>query len=338
MTILNIGLHINLKLNLKLFSIAVILLSTILSSCSDRPEQSVSLKQKTKSKVALAQEQESAKQAQLEYGDIWTQEKSEYVIIPVGYKIKSKKRVGSYSDAASGSNYFPSRSSILRGQSLAAVNLMFHNHQQDGTHLLLDRRAFITKFDYLVDSQTTAAEIEPSTTVSSCQPPKKTPADHRFHQLMMYQIIEQDTNQDRTLNSEDANRGYLSDLTGKNLRSLNPDLTRLAQWHCDYQRNKLLLFVEELNPQAPKEFEPLALYIYDLATSKFDRLSLPQSNLENWKISLNDGSMYLYSRLDTNGDRQYNSADETRVIKYNLDTKQTIEINNPQIRQLLTQE
>ena len=100
-----------------------------------------------------------------------------------------------------------------------------------------------------------------------------------------------------------------------------------------------MLFVRELNSQPQKNAKnPLALYIYDLPTNKLTRITPAKSNLENWQIDLNKGLMYLYSRLDGNGDRQYNSLDETRVIKYNLDTQQTIEINNPQIRESLSKQ
>jgi len=301
-----------------------------LSSVSNRPQQSVPLKSTAPGKTASAQSSASTKLVQLEYGDLWRQSKSEYVIIPVGYKVRSNKRI-----ADSLSSYI-SKSAILRGQNLSAVNLIFHGHQNNSTDLLLENNAFISEFDYLVDTKATADEIKPATTASSCKPPAKTAADHSFHQLMIYKIIKQDTNQNQVLDLGDANQGYLSDLTGKNLRSLTPELTQLTQWHCDYQRNQLLLFVRELNLQPQKnEIQPLALYLYDLPTSNLTRITPAKSNLENWKIDLSDGSMYLYSRLDSNGDRQYNAQDETRVIKYSLDTKQTIEINNPQIRKSL---
>ena len=316
-------MKLNWNFNL-IFSIALSFLTTVLNACGGYVEQSVPVKS---GKTTLAKAEESTKQTQLEYGNIWTQEKSEYVIIPVGYKVANKRSLNYSSD------YSASQSSILRGQNLSAVNLVFHGERNDRTHLLLERNAFITQFDYLVDANATVDEIKPSITSSSCQPPAKTPANHSFHQLMVYKIVERDTNQNQVLDLKDANKGYLSDLIGKNLRSLTPDRTQLTQWHCDYQRNRLLLFVRELNPQAEKN--PLALYIYDVPTSKLTRITPPKSNLENWKIDLNDGLMYLYSRLDSNSDRQYNLQDETRVIKYNLDSQQTIEVNDSQIRKSL---
>ena len=312
-------------LNLRLLAIVS---ATVLSGCGNYVGrvESVPVKQ---ANTATANEQK-LKPPHLEYGNLWMQKKSEYVIIPVGYKVASKT---SYA-----SDYSASKSSILRGQDLSAVNLIFHHERDDRTHLLLERNAFITQFDYLADTNIVADKITPSTRLSSCKPPANTAADHIFRQLMVYKIVEQDTNQNRALDLQDANKGYLSDLTGKNLRSLTPDLTKLAQWHCDYQRNRLLLFVRELNPQFQKPESPLALYIYDLPTSKLTRITLPKSNLENWQIDLNKGLIYLYSRLDGNGDRQYDSQDETRVIKYNLDTQQTIEVNNLQIRESLSKQ
>lgn len=315
------------KTNFKFLLAIILLLSGAIAACGDRH---ASQKAKTQGKAAVAQNSTADKPVQLEYGDLWQQPRSEYVIIPVGYKVRSNKRIV---DSLSG---YVSKSAILRGQSLSAVNLIFHGHKNDTIHLLLEKNAFITEFDYLVDTKATANEIKPATTASSCKPPAKTTGDHSFQQLMVYKIVEQDTNQNQVLDLEDANKGYLSDLTGKNLRSLTPDRTQLIQWHCDYQRERLLLFVRELNlPLQKQEINPLALYLYDLPTSKLTRITPPQSNLENWNINLSEGRMYLYSRLDGNSDRQYNSQDETRVIKYNLDTQQSIEINNPQIRESL---
>ena len=116
---------------MKLLAIALFL-TTVLSACGNRPQQSIPLKQ-AKSKLAAAEGQESSARVQLEYGDIWTQEKSEYVIIPVGYKVKTNKRASDYASSS-----YSSKSSILRGQDLSAVNLIFHGEQNNGTHLLLD--------------------------------------------------------------------------------------------------------------------------------------------------------------------------------------------------------
>ena len=197
-------------MNLKLLEIALCS-TTVLSGCVnyvERVEQSVPVKQANNTATADKQKLEPA---QLEYGNLWMQKRSEYVIIPVGYKVASKR-------LSSASDYSASKSSILRGQNLSAVNLIFHHERDDLTHLLLDRNAFITQFDYLADANIVADKIIPSTTSSSCKPPAKTAADHSFHQLMVYKIVERDTNQNQALDLRDANKGYLSDLTGKNLR------------------------------------------------------------------------------------------------------------------------
>lgn len=97
--------------------------------------------------------------------------------------------------------------------------------------------------------------------------------------------------------------------------------------------------MQELDRESHKnQINPTALYIYDLAGNEPLRVIPPQSNLEHWKIKLADGLIYLHSRIDSNGDRQYTSTDDTIVTKYNLDTKEALEINHPQIRQLLQQQ
>ncbi|MEL6496252.1 MAG: hypothetical protein AAFQ41_14185 [Cyanobacteria bacterium J06623_7] len=320
-------------MNLKLNPIVICFLAVGLLACGNRQQLNSSTPKKEVVRSVLA-ESNSPVKTQLEYDDVVTIKDSEYVVIPVGYRVRADKRI-IYSDADQ--VYRASKSDIWQG-TLAAVNLVFHGHQSDRTHLLLDRNAFVAEFDYLANSQPINSKIDRTTTVSSCQPPKGTPLDHRFTRLMLYQIVKQDTDQDGVLDFGDANQGYISDLSGQNLQVITPDLTKLKGWHCDYQREKLLLFVQESTKKtSSKEIDPLVLYTYSLNGNKLKRITPPQSHLENWQIELKDGSMYLFSRLDANGDRQYNAADETRVIKYSLETETAVEINDPQIRQLLSQ-
>ena len=304
-----------------------------LASCSDRLQPTSLVTERSGVNKPVLAANATTEKTQLEYGDVIAQEKSEYGIIPVGYRLKEKKRT---SYTGSSSSYSASSSRILKNRALAVVNLIFHGHKNNQTHLLLEKNAFITEFDYLVNARAVPGEINPNSTTSACKLPENTPEDHTLNWLLFYQIAEQDTNRNQVLDSDDASKGYLSDLSGKNLRSVTPDLTKLDRYFCDDRRDRLLLFVRELNTSQSK-VNPLVLYTYSLSDRNLKRITPTQSNLENWKITLADGSMYLFSRVDSNGDKQYTSADETSVIKYNLDTETALEINNPQIRQQLAQ-
>ncbi|MEH2043472.1 hypothetical protein [Nostoc sp.] len=55
-------------------------------------------------------------------------------------------------------------------------------------------------------------------------------ADKPTTKVWLYKIIDQDTNIDKKLNSEDGTIGYLSDLSGKNLQQITPNNTRIISW------------------------------------------------------------------------------------------------------------
>ena len=285
-----------------------------------------------------AEEQKQQEFTPIEYDNVLVQSRSEDVIVPVGYRLEnSKRRIESIKQSYS----LPStRSQIAGWKNLSAINLIFHGKKDHQTHLLLKKNAFITKFDYLTQINPKDRPQYKYTGENSCQ--VKSLIDHSFHQLFLYTIVNQDTNQDKVLNTEDAERGYLSDLSGKSLRAITPANTKLTQWQCDFERNQLILFVRE-DSNGDRQFEQdnidtLALYSYNVLDNQLSKITPPQSNLDNWQIRLTDGLIFLHTKLDTNQDGKYDQADVTRVTKYNLATKETIEINNSEIRKVLNQQ
>lgn len=136
-------------------------------------------------------------QPKIIYGDLVVKEQSDYLMIPVSIKDKNSNR-GSFLDS---SGYSEKESQFY--------NIIFY-HKQDGkTHLLLNKKAVINSFDFIERKQTG----KPTT---------------RF---WLYRIIENDTNKDDKVNSQDATIGYLSDASGKNIQQITPNNTQLISWN-----------------------------------------------------------------------------------------------------------
>ncbi|MFN6569199.1 hypothetical protein [Dendronalium sp. ChiSLP03b] len=141
------------------------------------------------------------------YGELIIKEQSDYLMIPVNITEPDRDK---------GINLDYSRS-YKRENPL--YNIMFY-HKQDGeTHLLLNKKAIINSFD-LLESK---AATKPQT---------------RF---WLYRILDQDTNADKKLNSEDAIVGYLSDLSGKNLQQITPNNSQVIKWVVIPSQNAIFL-------------------------------------------------------------------------------------------------
>jgi hypothetical protein len=146
-------------------------------------------------------------QPNLVYGDLIIKEQSDYLMIPVTLPEQNKDK---------GIDLSLSRS-YERNNPL--YNLIFYRKQDGEAHLLLKKKAIITSFDLLEVKATN----KPTTRV------------------WLYRIIDQDTNTDKKLNSEDATIGYLSDLSGKNLQQITPNDTRIISWVVVPSQNAIFL-------------------------------------------------------------------------------------------------
>ncbi|MBW4563196.1 MAG: hypothetical protein KME32_19020 [Mojavia pulchra JT2-VF2] len=158
-----------------------------------------------KTQVKAAEEQKL--EPNIIYSDIIIKEQSDYLMIPVYLAEHNQDKE---------SNYGLSRS-YVRDNKL--YNFIFY-HKQDGeSHLLLNKKAIINSFELL---ETKSASKSPI----------------RF---WLYKILEQDTNTDKKLNSEDALIGYLSDLSGKNLQQITPNNTQVINWVIVPSQNALFI-------------------------------------------------------------------------------------------------
>lgn len=152
----------------------------------------------TEQTTAIAQNSKQASSKQnIVYGDLVIKEESDYILIPV--RLSGDKN--------------QTRNSILEAslsyerQSLFS-NLIFYRKQDCETHLLLNKKALLSSFDFLEKKE-----------------PGKTPVRY-----WLYKILENDTNADEKITLEDATIGYISDLSGKNLQQITPNNTQLVSW------------------------------------------------------------------------------------------------------------
>lgn len=151
--------------------------------------------------------EKSKPQPNLIYGDLIIKEQSDYLMIPVTLAEQNEEK---------GIDLKLSRSYERNNQ---LYNIIFYQKQDGEAHLLLNKKAIITSFDLLE----VKAANKPTT---------------RF---WLYRIVDQDTNTDKKLSSEDATIGYLSDLSGKNLQQVTPNNTRIISWVVVPSQNAIFL-------------------------------------------------------------------------------------------------
>jgi len=146
-------------------------------------------------------------QPNIVYGDLIIKEQSDYLMIPVTVAEQNEDK---------GIDLKLSRSYERNNQ---LYNIIFYRKQDGEAHLLLNKKAIITSFDLLE----VKAANKPTTRV------------------WLYRIVDQDTNTDKKLSSEDATIGYLSDLSGKNLQQITPNNTRIISWVVVPSQNAIFL-------------------------------------------------------------------------------------------------
>lgn len=161
---------------------------------------------RNKEQVKAAENQKT--EPNVDYGELIIKEQSDYLMIPVYVTDYSQKKQGNL-------NRFKS----YERDKKSLHNIIFY-HKQDGVNnLLLNKKAIINSFDLLE-------------TKTANKPPTR---------FWLYRIIDQDTNQDKKLNSEDAIIGYFSDLSGKNLQQITPNNSQIINWVVVASQNALFL-------------------------------------------------------------------------------------------------
>lgn len=178
-------------------TITAILLLTLLISCQSRSAQEKPQPNLTQTSLAQTTQETSSKT--ITYGDLIIKEKSDYIMIPVTLSENSDRNKDSLFGNPSFSDY--EKPSLFD-------NIIFYRKQDGESHLLLNKPAKIASFDTLEKKESG----KPST------------------ELLIYKIIETDTNADKKLSYEDATLGYLSDLSGKNIQQITPNNTQMLNW------------------------------------------------------------------------------------------------------------
>ena len=225
------------------FFLTVIFLGIFLCACEE-PE-----KEKPQKTTDLPSEPPTT----LVYDELKIKEQSDYILIPVGISPdKNERREGLFSRKS------PNKSKNF-------YNIIFYNKKNASTNLLLNKSAIIKSLNFLeID-----APIEPAEKPATTETTEKTQKS-----FWLYRIITTDTNQDGKLNDLDANIGYISDLSGKNLRQITPENSQLIDWYT-------------LPAQGEIIFKILNDSDKDRNFTEKDRINFIKVNLNNPKIGTN---------------------------------------------------
>jgi hypothetical protein len=194
------------------------------------------------STTTLTQAQKVAEKPkpQIGYGDLIFDYESEYMMIPVTLS-GDEKQAG-----------FPAVSPIYdsyeesRGSEIVGYNMIFYNKTSGQSNILLNRKALISKFEYLLGKQETENPTEGN--VQTNQPKQnrsKKVSSKPQNQWLLFHIIDSDTNGDGKLNDADAIIGYLSNLGGKSLQAITPPDTQLISWVFDEKSGGIFLTIRK---------------------------------------------------------------------------------------------
>ncbi|HEY0029633.1 MAG TPA: hypothetical protein VGC65_02655 [Bacteroidia bacterium] len=169
------------------------------------------------------------KQQMLVYGDYMDLDSTDYLLIPLGMKtIDEKENRGlrskssdEYEESTSGSyrSYKYNFYSLDFGN---CNNIIFYNKKTEETHLLLQKPAIISQFYFPYYDKEYVGE--------------------KYYFLLLG-IRGEDTNLDGYINSEDAERICIADLSGQNLVQVTPNNTQLVDWFIDASTNTILMKV-----------------------------------------------------------------------------------------------
>ncbi len=166
----------------------------------------------------------------LEYGDYMDLDSTDYLLIPLGMKTIDDRedrvlKIKSSEDYSSGNNNGSYRSYKYNFYSLNfgnCNNIVFYNKKTDETHLLLQKPSVISQFYF---------------------PHYDKEYNGKKYWFILLGIHEEDTNGDGYINYEDAERVYISDLSGNNTIKITPDNCQLVDWYIDMATNNILMKV-----------------------------------------------------------------------------------------------
>lgn len=189
--------------------------------------------------VNQAQKKAEKPQPQIAYDDLIVDSESEYMMIPV---ILSSDEKQSGRDPIS-LKLFSGKSS---GSDTIGYNIIFYNKTNGQSNILLNRKALISKFEYLPGKK---EPKNPSNQNEQTNQPKQNSSrkvsSKPQNQLLLFHIIDSDTNADGTLDGADAIVGYLSDLGGKSLQAITPPDTQLMSWVFDEKSGGIFVTIRK---------------------------------------------------------------------------------------------
>lgn len=173
---------------------------------------------------------EIKKQQVLVYGDYMDLDSTDYLLIPIGMKTIEDRddqvlRIKSAEEYSSDNNFGSYRSYKYNFYSLDfgnCNNIIFYNKNTDETHLLLQKPTVVSKFYFPFYEKEYAG---------------------KKYWFILLGIGEDDTNADGYINNEDAEKVYIADLSGKNMKQITPDNSQLVDWHIDMSTNNILMKV-----------------------------------------------------------------------------------------------
>jgi hypothetical protein len=167
----------------------------------------------------------------LVYGDYLHLDSTDYLLIPIGMKTVEKrdsKILGSKTNtnalggenAEGGFKNYKYNFGFLNFEN--CNNIIFYDKKSNETHLLLQQPAIISQFYFPVFDK----EYE----------------GKKFYFILLG-VREYDSNADGYINADDAERLYISDLSGNNLVQVTPDNTQLVDWDIDMTTRTILMKV-----------------------------------------------------------------------------------------------
>jgi gas vesicle protein len=175
---------------------------------------------------------ESKKTQVLVYGDYMDLDSTSYLLIPLGMKtvedqedrllkIKSSG-AGDYSSESYNGSYRNYKYNFYSLDFGNCNNIIFYNKKTDESHLLLQKPTVISQFYF---------------------PHYEKEYTGKKYWFILLGIIEEDTNGDGYINNEDAEKVYIANLSGENMKQITPDNTQLVDWYIDMSTNSILMKV-----------------------------------------------------------------------------------------------
>ncbi|MEG3991505.1 hypothetical protein QUA13_31170 [Microcoleus sp. S28C3] len=190
--------------------------------------------------VTQAQKVAEKQKLQVGYGDLIFDYESEYMMIPVTLS-GDEKQAG-----------FPTVSPIYdsyeesRGSGIVGYNMIFYNKNSGESNILLNKKALISKFEYLLGKQEPENPSEGNVQTNQPKQNRSQKVSRKpQNQWLLFHIIDSDTNADGKLDRADAIIGYLSNLGGKSLQAITPPDTQLMSWVFDEKSGGIFLTIRK---------------------------------------------------------------------------------------------